>query len=90
MPHMALLLEGLDHLKLRRIRVLKGLLIELLSLLVFLIPAPFVDLTFSEAASVADSYNRFFAPVGVLKVLLHEVVHLSRVLTVSLLFVCSS
>ena len=62
-------------------------MLKLLGFLVFLIPSPFIDLTLGEATSITHSDNCLLAPGWVFQVLLHKVVHLCRILPVSLLLV---
>ena len=87
LPHVALFLEVLDHLELRRVMILKVLLLQLFGFLVFLIPSPFIDLTLGKPTSVTHSDNCLLAPGWVLQVLLHKIVHLCRILPVPLLLV---
>jgi len=58
--------------------------VTILRFLVLLVPAPFIDLRLSEPCSLRDSATCLLGPVGILGILLHQVLHLVWVLSVSL------
>ena len=65
--------------------VLKLVIInQVLNFLVFLIPTPLIDLRFGQPRGSRDPHASFFSPVGVLDVLQHKVLHLLRILSISL------
>lgn len=57
----------------------------ILSLFILLIPAPFIHLRLGESRGLRHPATRFLRPIWVLGVFLHEVLHLVRILTISLL-----
>ena len=58
--------------------------VTILRFLVLLVPAPFIDLRLSEPCGLRDSATCLLGPVRILGILLHQVLHLVWVLSVSL------
>lgn len=56
----------------------------ILGLLVLLIPAPFVHLGLGEACGLGDTAAGLLGPIGVFGILLHKVLHLVWIFTISL------
>ena len=58
--------------------------VTILRFLVLLVPAPLIDLRLSKPCCLGDSATCLLGPVGILSILLHQVLHLVWVLSISL------